>query len=148
VNGPRPVDLLLVEDNAADAMLAAEFVRETGIKAMVTVATDGEKAITLLFRAFRCEIGTPDLILLDINIPKRNGYDVLRYVRESGKDIPVIIYTGSRVPDEKARALANGAKGYITKPIGSREMDETIAAFREAMLAALSRSRQRAGRLA
>jgi CheY-like chemotaxis protein len=124
--------VLLVEDNPADALLAAELIKETGIPASVTTVSDGEMAISTLEKLKVGGSGFPELILLDINLPKKNGHEVLKFIRDAHlANAFVAIYTGSSSPEDARNAAEHGADAYIIKPIGSKEMEWTIAKFRE-----------------
>jgi CheY-like chemotaxis protein len=106
---------------------------ETSIPATVSVVTDGERAITLIERMLASNAEMPELVLLDLNMPKRNGHEVLRLLRGM-PDITsmlIVIYTGSRSPTDLENARIRGASGYIVKPIDAKEIDETIVAFKE-----------------
>ena len=128
----RYARVLLVEDNPADALLAAELINETGIKANITTVNDGELAITTLEEMWKSESDSPDLILLDINLPKKNGHEVLRFIRTAHiAKAYVAIYTGSSSPEDKRNAEEHGADAYIIKPIGPVEMDRTVEMLRK-----------------
>ena len=128
----RSVRVLLVEDNPADALLAAELIKETGIPAKITTVSDGEIAISTLQKLGVGGSDFPELILLDINLPKKNGHEVLKFIRDAHlANAYVAIYTGSSSPEDKRNAIEHGADAYIIKPIGPKEMERTIAKFRE-----------------
>jgi CheY-like chemotaxis protein len=112
--------ILLVEDNPADAhMLQTSFVR-TGVPVEITRMEDGEKAIEYL-AADRRTLAAPccDIVLLDLNLPRVGGYEVLEYIRQRKdlKSLPVIIMSGSTDVDEIDRCYQAGANSYICKPI-------------------------------
>ncbi len=128
----RCARVVLVEDNPADALLAVELIKETGIDAEITTITDGELAISTLEKMWKSESAFIDLILLDINLPKKNGHEVLRFIRKVHlANTYVAIYTGSSSPEDKRSAEEHGADAYIIKPIGSKEMERTIEMFRK-----------------
>jgi chemotaxis family two-component system response regulator Rcp1 len=129
----EPVRILLVDDNPADAMLAKELLLETKLPATVSVVTDGEYAIAMIEEMLKSKMEMPELVLLDLNIPRRNGHEVLRLLRgmPSILTMLIVIYSGSRSPIDLETARAGGANGYIVKPIDAGEMDETIVAFKE-----------------
>jgi CheY-like chemotaxis protein len=133
MNGPEPVRILLVDDNPADAMLAKELILETKLPAIVSVVTDGEYAITVIEEMLRSKMKMPELVLLDLNIPKRSGHEVLRLLRgmPSILTMLIVVYTGSRSPIDLETARISGANGYIVKPTDTEEIDETIVAFKE-----------------
>jgi CheY-like chemotaxis protein len=132
----EPIRILLVDDNPADAMLAQELIGETNIPAVVSVVTDGERAINLIEKMLVSKVKMPELVLLDLNMPKRNGHEVLRLLRGMPDIMTmlIVIYTGSRSPFDLETARVGGANGYIVKPIDAQEIDETIVAFKELLL--------------
>lgn len=98
---PRPVDILLVEDNPGDARLAREALREAGLWHRLTLATDGEAALACLRREGAHAAGPrPDLVLLDLHLPRRDGWEVLRAMGADARlrDLPVAVLAG--VPEE------------------------------------------------
>jgi DNA-binding response OmpR family regulator len=113
--------ILLVEDSAADVLLIRESLRTCPIAADVTIAYDGEEAQRLLSEpGFKAA-----LILLDLNIPRFDGFSILeRHRTEDGP--PVVVFTGSANPADKARALDLGARDYVIKPLGKRSFVEAI----------------------
>jgi chemotaxis family two-component system response regulator Rcp1 len=129
----EPIRVLLVDDNPADAMLAQELITETNIPALVSVVTDGERAINFIEEMIFCKAEMPELVLLDLNMPKRNGHEVLRLLRGMPDIMTmlIVIYTGSRSLFDLETARVSGANGYIVKPIGAQEINETIVAFKE-----------------
>jgi two-component system, chemotaxis family, response regulator Rcp1 len=111
--------LLSVEDNDADYYLIQMAVRETGLAIEICRVSDGEQALAFLHRSKGYEISPrPDLILLDLNLPRKNGLEVLFDFRafDSLRSIPVIMLTSSRVATDRNTALALGAKDYVSKP--------------------------------
>ncbi len=132
----HPVSVLLVEDNPADALLATELLRETGVPINITTVSDGQIAISTLEKLIRYQMDFPDLILLDINLPKKNGHEVLEFIERAHlAKTYVAIYTGSSSPEDEMNAKAHGADDYIIKPIGSKEMERTIVKFRSILTA-------------
>ena len=106
----------LAEDNPGDVRLFCESLKNQGVTFDLTVAEDGEKAIALVDSA--AETSQPDLIVLDVNLPRHNGDEVLRQIR-SRKELrgtPVIMLTSSASPADQARAGGLGANLYIQKP--------------------------------
>jgi CheY-like chemotaxis protein len=123
----KPLHILLVEDNPHDARLIRELLDETGLPLDITTVSDGEKAIMMMEQVIEGGRG-PDLVLLDLNLPKKNGHEVLEFIRskEAIAHACVVIYTGSRSPDDDRRARRNKVNGYLVKPMGAKEMDVTI----------------------
>jgi len=124
----RTVRILLAEDNPADVYLIEEALREHKILFDMTLAEDGETAIGLLSRG----LVSPDIVLLDLNMPKRSGGEVLdRLRKDAGRDIPVIILTSSDSPSDREEALRLGATRYIRKPTGLDEFLQIGATIKE-----------------
>ena len=114
--------ILIVEDSRSDVQLIREMILDTGIKHEVQWLSDGEKAMRYFL-----EGNSADLILLDLNIPKIDGYSVLSFLAERGISIvtPVVVMTGSNNPSDIARAKEKGASAYIIKPMTIEEIDRT-----------------------
>jgi len=131
----RAIRVLLVEDNPADTLLAKELIMETGLNVLVNTVTDGEKAIELIKKVWKGEVERPDLILLDLNLPRKRGDEVLEVIRMDGetRSLCVAIFTGSHSPEDLRRA-GRRANAYLIKPIGPKEMDETIVKLREILI--------------
>jgi CheY-like chemotaxis protein len=116
----RSHDILLVEDNAADARLALEALRGTHLSLRAHAARDGVEALTFLMReGSHAGAPRPDLVLLDLNLPKKDGCEVLREIRDHPdlRSIPVAILTTSRAPEDIARCYDMGANCVIAKPV-------------------------------
>jgi CheY-like chemotaxis protein len=116
----KPLKVLLVEDNAADALLFQGALEEIPMKVDVQVAPDAERALVLLSdRAFES-----DLVVLDLNLPKMWGYQVLeRYTR---KNVPVVVFTSSRNEVDARCALSLGAREVIQKPTELQPYRDTV----------------------
>ena len=92
----NPVEILLVEDSPADIALTEEALKESGLENTLTIVTDGEQAIEYLSKRGKYkDAEKPDLILLDLNMPKKNGHEVLEVIKENPKleEIPVVVLT-------------------------------------------------------
>ena len=116
----RPVNILLVEDNPGDIRLTKEAFKEGRIKNDLYVVTDGEEAISYLRKIGKYENAiTPDLILLDLNLPKKDGREVLSEIKEDPqlKCIPVIILTTSSAQNDIISTYEGHANCYIMKPV-------------------------------
>jgi CheY-like chemotaxis protein len=112
-------NLLLVEDNAADAMLVEEAIRVHDVPVDLHIVADGEEAIAFIERAERDpRAPCPDMVLLDLNLPKRSGSDVLQRIRRSErcKHVPVVILTSSDSSRDRSEASRFGANRYFRKP--------------------------------
>ncbi len=118
--GTRSVHILLVEDNEGDILLTKEAFDESGLPIRISVAKDGKEAIDFLTKDGKYkDAKLPDLLLLDINLPKRNGMEVLRFIKSSEdlKHIPVIILTTSSSERDIIESYKNYVNCYITKPV-------------------------------
>ncbi|MFD3330038.1 response regulator [Streptomyces sp. NPDC058701] len=123
--GPaRPFDVLLVEDDTADAMLIGEALSERGARNLVQV-TDGIAALEHLRAPGSVR---PDLIVLDLNMPRMNGRDLLKVLKndESLQTIPVVVLTTSAAPDDVAGAYGSRANAYVTKPVNLEEFEQAV----------------------
>lgn len=117
----KAADILLIEDSPSDARYTQLALRELGIANGLTVLSDGEEAIRYLYRKDSNYefVPRPDCILLDWNLPKADGSEVLEIIRgdSSFDDIPIIVLTGSHEQTDVVQAYHLKANGYITKPI-------------------------------
>jgi CheY-like chemotaxis protein len=116
----KPVEILLVEDNEGDVGLIEEVFEEAKIKNNLHVAEDGEEAMLYLHgRGKFSGFPRPDIILLDLNLPKKDGREVLREIKEDSnlKNIPVVVLTTSGAERDILRAYDLHANAYITKPL-------------------------------
>jgi DNA-binding response OmpR family regulator len=123
----KEVDVLLIEDNPNDAQLAIEFLKEAHLPFRVIVASDGEKAMNFLDNLKGVpEEKRPSLVLLDIKLPKKDGFEVLTEMRSNRNlsEIPVIMLTGSNQESDKKKAMNLGADLYCLKPKDAKEWDE------------------------
>lgn len=119
-NLDRPVEILLVEDNPADVELTREGLRDSRIRSHLSVVNDGEEAMAYLRRTEGFEQAKrPDLILLDLNMPKMDGREVLSAMRADPEidDIPVVVLTTSASREDVKKAYKLKANCFITKPV-------------------------------
>lgn len=114
----NPVKILLVEDSPSDVRLIREALRDTPLPVQITVARDGMEASDYLRNVQNGTEIRPDLVLLDLNLPKKNGREVLAEIKGSDnlRQIPVLIMTSSCAEDDITQAYALNANCYITKP--------------------------------
>lgn len=114
----RSLRILLVDDSPSDVRLIREAMKEAPIPVQVTVARDGIEAMEFLQQARLGMAMRPDLVLLDLNLPRKNGREVLAEIKGSPelRQIPVIIMTSSRSDDDIEQAYSLNANCYITKP--------------------------------
>ncbi len=120
----KPITILLAEDNPGDARLTMEAFKEGKIFCHIHTVEDGEKAMSfLLHRAKYKHAPRPDLILLDLNMPKKNGREVLKEIKQNMGlcRIPVIILTTSKAEEDILESYDLHANSYITKPVGLDE---------------------------
>jgi CheY-like chemotaxis protein len=122
----RSLDVLLIEDNPADAYLACEYLNDTGFPISVTKLQDGKAAIDYFEQVQKGSKRMPDLVLLDLNLPKQNGQEVLEFIRRHDSDVTVVIYSGSTSPMDRLRAENSKVNGYLVKPMTGEEMDEVV----------------------
>ena len=116
----KPVEILLVEDNKGDVGLIEEVFEEAKIKNILHVAEDGEEAMLYLHAEGKFSGSQrPDIILLDLNLPKKDGREVLREIKEDCnlKSIPVIILTTSNAEKDILGVYGLHANAYVTKPL-------------------------------
>jgi CheY-like chemotaxis protein len=117
----RPVEILLIEDNPGDVELAREGLRECKIRNNLHAVGDGVEASAFLHRkGAYASRPRPDLIILDLNLPKRDGRDLLKEIKEDEelKRIPVVILTTSAAEEDILRSYSLHANCYVTKPLG------------------------------
>lgn len=127
----KSIVVLLIEDNPADAYLACEYLNDTGFPVSVTKLQDGKAAIDFFEQVHTGSKQMPDLVLLDLNLPKQNGQEVLEFIRLQDKDVTVVIYSGSTSPMDRQRAEISKVNGYLVKPMTGDEMDEVVSQLRK-----------------
>ena len=128
----QPVDILLVEDNEDDIVIVQEAFAESRLLNLIHVVRDGEEAVAYL----RCEgiyqkTPRPGLVMLDINMPKKNGFEVLETMKADPalRSIPVIMLTVSDREEDIIKSYANGACSFIKKPVDFDRFKEVIKQF-------------------
>jgi two-component system, chemotaxis family, response regulator Rcp1 len=125
----KPIELLLVEDSEPDVRLTIEALREAKVKNRLWVVEDGVEAIDFLRRnGSHADAPRPDLILLDLNLPRKDGRQVLKEIKDddSLKRIPVVILTTSKSEEDVLRAYDLHANCYITKPVDFNRFMEVV----------------------
>lgn len=135
------VEILLVEDNEGDVILTLEIFNELMLLNKIKVVKDGEQAIRYLNKQKEFEnVKTPDLIFLDINLPKINGKEVLQYIKSQPllKSIPVIVLTTSSSRLDEEECFKNNAKFYIIKPLQINTLLQAIASLKVFCLSIVS----------
>jgi two-component system, chemotaxis family, response regulator Rcp1 len=116
----RPVEILLVEDNPGDVRLTVEALKEARVTNRLSVVTDGEEALAFLRRQGpHADAPRPDLILLDLNLPRKDGREVLAEIKDDDdlRRIPVIVLTTSSADKDVLKTYDLYANCYITKPV-------------------------------
>lgn len=116
--GGRPL-ILFVEDNRADVTLLNHFIEASDFEGRTEWAYDGEEALDYLFKRRRHEKAlTPDLVVLDLNLPKLDGREVLKEMRSNPQteNLPVVILTSSMREEDRLVGQAHGVQGFLTKP--------------------------------
>lgn len=128
----KEVHILLIEDNPGDILLTLEAFKEVRLKNTVTVLKDGEEALLYLRRQGQYrDARMPDIVLLDINLPKVDGKEVLAAIKhdDSLKTIPVVMLTTSDSEKDVMDAYCNHANCYITKPVDFGKFMEVVKAL-------------------
>ncbi len=131
---PHPIEILLVEDNPGDARLTVEALKEAKVRNQLHVVDDGVKAMAFLRRqAAYSTVPRPDLILLDLNLPKKDGREVLEELKHDVdlKRIPVVILTTSEAEQDILNAYELHANCYITKPVDLDQFLKVVRAIDE-----------------
>ena len=116
----KPIDILLVEDNAGDTRLAVEALKESKLRNNLHIVTDGMEAMDFIYkRGKHAQVQRPDLILLDLNLPKKDGREVLAEIKADPdlKRIPVVILTISKAEEDVLKTYNLHANCFITKPL-------------------------------
>jgi CheY-like chemotaxis protein len=117
---PRSFDILLVEDNLGDVRLIQEALKDEKLANTMHVVGDGVAALDFLYRRDTFETAPrPDLILMDLNLPRKNGHEVLELIKQEPllRSIPVVILTSSHAKEDIDAAYQLHANCYITKPV-------------------------------
>lgn len=126
----KSILILLVEDNEGDVLLTAEALASCKITNQLKVVNDGQEALAFLYKKgdYSHET-TPDLILLDVNLPKKNGHEVLHQIKSDSKfkHIPIIMLTTSSSILDVKKAYSNYANCYITKPVAPHDFMKAVS---------------------
>ncbi|HTW40050.1 MAG TPA: response regulator [Thermoplasmata archaeon] len=126
---PRPVQILIVEDNPADARLVREVMRDSKILNEISWVPDGVEALAFLRKQGKYATAPrPSLIFLDLNMPRKDGRDVLREVKADPvfRSIPVVVMTSSQAEEDIARAYDQHANCYVRKPIDFAQFHDVV----------------------
>ncbi len=137
----KPIEILLVEDSPSDAQLAIEALQTAKIANRLSRVEDGVEAMQFLRRQgpYR-DAPRPDLILLDLNLPRKDGREVLEELKEDPqlKQIPVVVLTTSRAEQDVLRSYALHANCYITKPVDFAQFMEVVKSIEHFWLAVVT----------
>lgn len=132
------MNILLVEDNQADALLLTELLEDTEKAPVLHWVTDGHYALDYVYRRAPYQNAwQPDLILLDLGLPRLSGYEVLQELKKSACTVPVIVLSTSGNPEDTSRCLDLGARDYICKP---RNLDGYTALVQRLMMLELPKT--------
>ena len=132
--GPDRMNVLVVEDNEDDVMIIKRAMRKSEFKCDLYFAYDGEQALDFLHRQGEFDDAPkPDLVLLDLKLPKANGLEVLADIKQDERlrRIPVIVLTNSERDEDMVRAYDSGAASYMTKPVDSKDFERLIQTVQE-----------------
>ena len=127
----RPIDILLVEDDPGDELITREAFEHNKIKNNLHVAHDGEQGLDFLYRRGEySDAPRPDLILLDLNLPKYDGRQLLEQIKSDADlcHIPVVVLTTSSAEEDVLRSYKLHANAYVTKPV---DVDQFMGAVRQ-----------------
>ncbi len=130
----RPIEILLVEDNPGDVRLTLEALKGSRISNTLQVVNDGAEAIQYLRRQGKYTKATrPDLVLLDLNLPNKDGLEVLAEVKadKNLKRIPMVVLTSSKSEEDILRAYGLHANCYITKPVDSEQFHKVVSSVED-----------------
>jgi CheY-like chemotaxis protein len=128
-NSLRPVRVLLVEDSPTDLLMTREALERSKLRIEIHAVEDGVKTMEFLRRTGKySNAPRPDLVLLDLNLPKKDGREVLAEIKADPalKSIPVVILTTSKAEEDIARAYQSHANCFITKPVGFANFNEVM----------------------
>ena len=124
-------EILLAEDNSADVYLIREALRENGVDCPMRVVADGQQVLQVF------SVAHPSLIILDLNLPRHDGIEVLRRLRETGglRHVPVVVLTSSDSPRDRLAATELGVTRFLRKPSSLEQFLELGAVFKELLSA-------------
>ncbi len=130
----KEIKILLVEDNEGDVVLTLQALKKANVTNGINIAMDGEEAMQFLRKEGKfVHAETPDLVLLDINLPKVDGMEVLAEIKNDDilKSIPVVMLTTSDSENDIVRSYNNHANCYITKPVDFAKFIEVVQAIKD-----------------
>ncbi|RII30594.1 MAG: response regulator [Geobacter sp.] len=130
----RAVEILLVEDNPGDIRLTTEVLKDAKLYNNINIAKDGVEALDFLYRrGDYSDAVRPDLILLDLNLPRKDGREVLEEIKTDPalKNIPVVVLTTSSAEQDILKSYSLHANCYITKPVDLEQFSRIVASIEE-----------------
>ena len=130
----KVIELLIVDDNQADVRLMAEALKDARVHSRLTIARDGAEALAVLRReGSYSRVKYPDLVLLDLNLPKIDGREVLAEIKADSalKRIPVVVFTTSSAEDDIIQTYNLHANCYITKPVDLEQFVRMVRAIED-----------------
>jgi CheY-like chemotaxis protein len=130
----QPIDVLMVEDNPGDVRLTQEALREAKVRNNIYVVTDGVEALAFLRRQGRyANVPRPDVILLDLNLPKKDGREVLAEIKADPNlgRIPVVVLTSSEAEEDILKAYNLHANAYVAKPVDLEKFIAVVKAIED-----------------
>ncbi|HVK54524.1 MAG TPA: response regulator [Burkholderiales bacterium] len=139
---PQPFEILLVEDSPADARLTREALKDAKVWHNLYMVGDGVEAMDFLYRRGRfSDAPRPDLILLDLNLPRKDGREVLAEVKtnDAFKRIPVVVLTTSQADDDIEKVYNLNANCFISKPVDFEQFTKIVRSIEEFWFTVVSR---------
>jgi two-component system, chemotaxis family, response regulator Rcp1 len=135
---PLPIDILLVEDNPGDVRLTQEVLKDSKVRNNLIVASNGDEALACLRKQGKYKgVSRPDLILLDLNLPVKDGREVLAQIKQDAdfKRIPVVILTTSKADEDILKTYNLHANCYVTKPVDLEQFVRVVKSLEDFWLA-------------
>lgn len=139
-----PIEILLVEDNPGDVRLTKEALKDANVRNNLHVAMDGVEALAFLRKQGKhASVPRPDLILLDLNLPRKNGREVLEEIKQDFalQHIPVVILTTSQAEQDVLESYRLRANAYVTKPVDLEQFLRVVGSIEEFWLEIVKLSR-------
>ncbi len=133
----RPMEIVLIEDDLEDAGMTIDSLRQSGVPCRISLLRDGEEAMEFLHRQDKYRRAPePDLILLDLNLPKKSGREVLAEVKSDERlaRVPVVVLTSSRTHQQILEAENLHVESYLTKPVDRQQFNTVVKSLRKYML--------------
>jgi chemotaxis family two-component system response regulator Rcp1 len=134
----RPIDILLVEDSPGDVRLTRELLKDSKVRNTLVAVDDGVEAMALLRREGKYrDAPRPDLILLDLNLPRKDGREVLAELKQDPelKRIPIVVLTSSKADTDVLKTYNLHANCYVTKPVGLEQFATVVKSIEDFWLA-------------